>query len=207
MGVIQVDLWRVEGKQGPPGQAATIRIGTVTAGDTPQVINTGSPTNAILNFVLPSSASGQQEQTVEGISGQKSERSAPEQNMTAQQETERESAFEKKALQMVTALEGILEQCEPQPIGEDVQNLLECFRPMKGVDEKGITHYGFLAGKAEQNLRATGQDPEKTGLIRYEHQNGLAQRWISCEELLALTAEAVLALGKRMTEWEEEGKV
>ena len=64
MGVIQVDLGRVEGKQGPPGQAATIRIGTVTAGDTPQVINTGSPTNAILNFVLPSSASGQQEQTV-----------------------------------------------------------------------------------------------------------------------------------------------
>ena len=63
MGVIQVDLGRVEGKQGPPGQAATIRIGTVTAGDTPQVINTGSPTNAILNFVLPSSASGQQEQT------------------------------------------------------------------------------------------------------------------------------------------------
>lgn len=203
MGVIQVDLGRVEGKQGPPGQAATIRIGTVTAGETPQVINTGSPTNAILNFVLPSSASATPVQAAEKAEDIEKEKSAPAQEISVQRETEGESAFEAKGLRGVTASEGILERCETQPVGEEVQTLLGCFQPMMGVDEKGITHYGFLAGKAEQNLLALGQDPEKTGLIQHEHQNGLAHRRISYEELLALTVQAVLTLEKRMTQCEE----
>ena len=46
------------GIQGPPGepgadgQAATITIGTTTSGTTPNVTNTGTSTNAVLNFTL-----------------------------------------------------------------------------------------------------------------------------------------------------------
>lgn len=49
------------GEQGPAGTAATIAVGSVTASDpgsTPQVINSGTASAAVLDFVLPRGAQG-----------------------------------------------------------------------------------------------------------------------------------------------------
>ena len=46
---------------GPPGEAATVEVGTVTTGEpgTPaEVTNVGTPQNAVLNFVIPAGESG-----------------------------------------------------------------------------------------------------------------------------------------------------
>jgi len=52
--VIQVQ----PGAKGDPGRAATITVGTVTSSVTPSVVNTGSTTDAILNFGLPKGDNG-----------------------------------------------------------------------------------------------------------------------------------------------------
>ena len=52
----EVEYYREHGLVGPPGEAATIQIGDVTASDpgsNPQVLNSGSAQAAVLNFVLP----------------------------------------------------------------------------------------------------------------------------------------------------------
>lgn len=41
-----------QGEQGVPGTAATIAVGTVSSGPTPAVTNTGTSSNAVLNFTL-----------------------------------------------------------------------------------------------------------------------------------------------------------
>lgn len=49
------------GLKGDPGEAATIQVGTVTAsepGSTPQVTNSGTEQDAVLNFVLPRGPQG-----------------------------------------------------------------------------------------------------------------------------------------------------
>lgn len=54
------------GEQGPQGEAATIRVGTVQTGDpgtAAQVTNSGTQDDAVLNFVIPRGASG----TVENL--------------------------------------------------------------------------------------------------------------------------------------------
>lgn len=43
---------------GTPGEAASITIGTVQAGPTAQVTNTGTPNDAVLNFTLPQGPKG-----------------------------------------------------------------------------------------------------------------------------------------------------
>ena len=51
------------GEQGPAGTAATIAVGSVTASDpgsTPQVINSGTASAAVLDFVLPRGETGPQ---------------------------------------------------------------------------------------------------------------------------------------------------
>lgn len=48
------------GPQGPAGQAATIQIGSVTSGDAPAVTNSGTETDAVLDFVLQQGATGPQ---------------------------------------------------------------------------------------------------------------------------------------------------
>ena len=48
------------GPQGPAGQAATIRIGSVTSGAAPAVTNSGSETDAVLDFVLQQGPAGPQ---------------------------------------------------------------------------------------------------------------------------------------------------
>lgn len=48
------------GPQGPAGQAATIQIGSVTSGDAPAVTNSGTETNAVLDFVLQQGPAGPQ---------------------------------------------------------------------------------------------------------------------------------------------------
>lgn len=48
------------GTQGPAGEAATISIGTVTSGPTPQVTNSGTITDAVLDFVLQQGPQGLQ---------------------------------------------------------------------------------------------------------------------------------------------------
>lgn len=51
----------IDGPAGPPGQNATIAIGVVTSvpfGDPATVVNTGTPTNAILNFGVPRGEDG-----------------------------------------------------------------------------------------------------------------------------------------------------
>lgn len=46
------------GVQGEKGDGATIQVGNVTSGDTPEVINVGSENDAILDFVLPKGEKG-----------------------------------------------------------------------------------------------------------------------------------------------------
>ena len=48
------------GPQGPAGQAATIQIGSVTSGAAPAVTNSGTETDAILDFVLQQGPAGPQ---------------------------------------------------------------------------------------------------------------------------------------------------
>lgn len=56
-----VDKWlkSLKGTKGDDGKSATVTIGTVTTGETASVTNTGTATEAILNFVLPAGGGGQ----------------------------------------------------------------------------------------------------------------------------------------------------
>ncbi|MBQ9368768.1 MAG: collagen-like protein, partial [Victivallales bacterium] len=69
-------LQGIQGQQGPQGDAATIEIGTVTSvpyGTRPQVTNSGTKTEAILNFQLPQGPQGLQgpqgPQGLQGLTG------------------------------------------------------------------------------------------------------------------------------------------
>lgn len=46
------------GPAGPSGEAATVAVGTVTSGTTPSITNSGTNTNAVLNFTLPKGDKG-----------------------------------------------------------------------------------------------------------------------------------------------------
>lgn len=48
------------GPQGPAGKAATIQIGSVTSGAAPAVTNSGTETDAVLDFVLQQGPAGPQ---------------------------------------------------------------------------------------------------------------------------------------------------
>ena len=48
------------GPQGPAGQAATIQIGSVTSGAAPAVTNSGTETEAVIDFVLQQGPAGPQ---------------------------------------------------------------------------------------------------------------------------------------------------
>lgn len=52
-------LESLKGATGAPGKSATVTIGTVTTGETASVTNTGTATEAVLNFVLPAGGGGQ----------------------------------------------------------------------------------------------------------------------------------------------------
>lgn len=47
-----------DGTDGAPGKAATIRVGDVTEGDTPEVTNEGTESDAVFDFVLPRGPQG-----------------------------------------------------------------------------------------------------------------------------------------------------
>ena len=47
-----------KGDTGAAGKSATVTIGTVTTGETASVTNSGTATNAVLNFVLPAGGGG-----------------------------------------------------------------------------------------------------------------------------------------------------
>lgn len=47
------------GQKGSDGKSATVTIGTVTTGEAASVTNTGTTTEAVLNFVLPAGGGGQ----------------------------------------------------------------------------------------------------------------------------------------------------
>lgn len=49
----------LKGATGDAGKSATVTIGTVTTGETASVTNTGTATEAVLNFVLPAGGGGQ----------------------------------------------------------------------------------------------------------------------------------------------------
>lgn len=49
----------LKGAKGDDGKSATVTIGTVTTGETVSVTNTGTETEAVLNFVLPTGGGGQ----------------------------------------------------------------------------------------------------------------------------------------------------
>nr|WP_315116551.1 hypothetical protein [uncultured Neisseria sp.] len=51
-------LKSLKGATGAPGKSATVTIGTVTTGETASVTNTGTETEAVLNFVLPKGTDG-----------------------------------------------------------------------------------------------------------------------------------------------------
>lgn len=61
-----------DGEKGADGKAATVKIGTVTEGDTPSVTNSGTETDAVLNFVLPKGSSSPSSGSSSGTSVQKS---------------------------------------------------------------------------------------------------------------------------------------
>lgn len=56
-----VDKWlkSLKGATGDAGKSATVTIGTVTTGETASVTNSGTATEAVLNFVLPAGGGGQ----------------------------------------------------------------------------------------------------------------------------------------------------
>lgn len=59
----------LDGEPGPPGQNATIEIGAVSSGppgSAPSITNTGTPTAAILNFVIPRGEPGKDGETIGG---------------------------------------------------------------------------------------------------------------------------------------------
>lgn len=61
---------KANGLKGDPGEAATIQVGTVTASDpgsNPQVTNSGTEQNAVLNFTLPRGEQGPQGIPGEGV--------------------------------------------------------------------------------------------------------------------------------------------
>lgn len=51
-------LESLKGAKGSDGKSATVTIGTVTTGETASVTNTGTETEAVLNFVLPAGGGG-----------------------------------------------------------------------------------------------------------------------------------------------------
>ena len=55
---LEGELGAVKLVQGPPGEAATVEIGTVTKGDAASVTNVGDETHAIFDFVLPRGDTG-----------------------------------------------------------------------------------------------------------------------------------------------------
>lgn len=60
----------LDGPPGPPGQNATITtgtVGTVPFGTPAAVVNAGTPTNAILNFLIPQGAPGADAPGVSGV--------------------------------------------------------------------------------------------------------------------------------------------
>ena len=65
---LEGELGAVKLVQGPPGEAATVEIGTVTKGDAASVTNVGDETHAIFDFVLPRGDTGPQ-----GPQGEKGE--------------------------------------------------------------------------------------------------------------------------------------
>lgn len=220
MAVIQVDLGRVAGEQGPPGQAATIRIGKVTAGDTPQVINTGSPTNAVLNFVLPMGQPAAQsvlkEEAVRAAqaAGAAAPASETKQVVLTEQEEQDEAdmdgtlgqPWEAFYVRSIRQTDGLLSQCDVKDLDEQEVRLLECFRPVKGTGPDGKLHYGFLTGEAERALKEMGREPENFGVLGCEETQGRAYRWLAQEELLALAIGVIQALDRRVKQLEQEGR-
>ena len=79
-----------QGVQGVPGQAATVTVGTVTKGDEASVTNSGTDTDAVLDFVLPKGDKG--DQGIQGEKGDKGDKGAmlhvssvvPEENAIAE---------------------------------------------------------------------------------------------------------------------------
>lgn len=57
-GTLEGDVGAAKLVQGPPGESATVEIGTVTRGEEAAVTNVGSGTHAVLDFVLPKGDKG-----------------------------------------------------------------------------------------------------------------------------------------------------
>lgn len=78
MAVTTVDLGPVQGpagKDGAAGKAATVAVGSVTAGSAPSVTNSGTATDAVLNFVLQTGPQGPKGDTgATGPAGPKGEK-------------------------------------------------------------------------------------------------------------------------------------
>lgn len=55
---VKIERVGKQGQKGNNGQAATIAVGNVTAGDVASIINTGTNTNAVFDFVLPKGEKG-----------------------------------------------------------------------------------------------------------------------------------------------------
>ena len=56
-----IDISTIRGEKGDPGKAATIQVGTVSTaplGMGPSITNSGTPSAAIFDFVLPSGSGG-----------------------------------------------------------------------------------------------------------------------------------------------------
>lgn len=210
MAVIQVDLGRVTGEQGPPGQAATIRIGKVTAGDTPQVINTGSPTNAVLNFVLPTGQPAAV--STECVEIDAAPRLDRQEQPAEYQETKVDEAGtlvhprRELYVQSLRQPEGLFEECDTEGLDEKEVRLLACFCPVKGMGRDGKLHYGFLTGQAERAMRELGHEPEHFGVLGCDEMQGRAYRWLALEELLALAVGGIQGLEKRVKQLEEGGR-
>lgn len=78
---VSVNIKGDTGKTGPEGKAATITIGTVSTGDENSnviITNSGTNTNAVLNFTIPRGNKGEKGDTgpqgIQGIPGEKGEK-------------------------------------------------------------------------------------------------------------------------------------
>lgn len=74
VGQLEGDIGSAKLVQGPPGEAATVEIGTVTKGDEASVVNSGDGTHAVLDFVLPKGDQGAQGE--KGVTGDMGPRGA-----------------------------------------------------------------------------------------------------------------------------------
>ena len=131
-----------KGEKGDPGNAATIKVGAVTKGDTASVINSGTTENAIFDFVLPRGDRGLTGNGIGNISLKEETATGNTYTITMTDGTEYE-IFSQRGPQGVQGIQGV--QGEPFEFEDFTPDQLELIRGPKGESGKdgaGVTILG-----------------------------------------------------------------